>query len=71
MFSCIFFFMFTPAMTMYESGNLAEVSQLLNQCLEEDESIKQCTLLKKVGALYACHILLYYILCVDISVIRP
>ena len=59
-------------MTMYESGNLAEVSQLLNQCLQEDDSIKQCTLLKKVGALYACHIiLLYYILCVDIDVIRP
>ena len=68
MFSCIFFFMFTPAMTRYESGNLAEVSQLLNQCLQEDDSIKQCTLLKKVGALYTCHILLYDILCVDISV---
>ncbi|XP_067018268.1 tRNA (32-2'-O)-methyltransferase regulator THADA-like isoform X2 [Acropora muricata] len=39
------------AMTMYESGNLAEVSQLLNQCLQEDDSIKQCTLLKKAGAL--------------------
>ena len=37
---------------MYESGNLAVVSQLLNQCLQEDDSIKQCTLLKKVGVLY-------------------
>ena len=40
------FFYLLPGMS--ESGDLVEVSVLFSQCLKEDDSVKQCTLLKKV-----------------------
>ena len=38
-------------MTVCELGDLAEVSQLLCQCLKEEDTLKQCALLKKVHVL--------------------
>ena len=37
---------------MCESGDWMEVSVLLSQCLQEDDSVKQCAVLKKVFILF-------------------
>ncbi|XP_068682323.1 tRNA (32-2'-O)-methyltransferase regulator THADA-like isoform X3 [Montipora foliosa] len=39
------------AMTVCELGDLAEVSKLLCQCLKEEDTLKQCALLRKAGTI--------------------